>query len=76
MKKRIDSDNSKFAYYIFRGIPILKFDKEKKQLEIQKYSHMYCFDQETIKLLSYFVESCHLFSMGIVKEVKNIEINS
>ena len=67
---------SKFAYYTYKGINIIKFDKQNKLLEIQKYSDMYCFDQEEIKLLSYFIESCHLFSIGVIKEVNNVEINS
>lgn len=76
MKKNNTFKDNNFAYYIFKGIPLLKFDKEKKILEIQKHSNMYCFDQEELKKLSFFLESCHLYCIGVIKEIKNIEINS
>ena len=76
MKKRNNFKDANFAYYTFKGVPLLKFNKQKKILEIQKYSDMYCFDQEELKKLSFFLENCHLYCIGVTKEIQNIEINS
>lgn len=70
-----DLKNTNIAVYNFRGYTVLRFDKDKKTLEIGKHAEMCCFIDRDFQLMAQFLEQCYLFTTGMTKDVAHVEVN-
>jgi len=70
-----DLRNDKIAVYSFRGYTVLKFDKETKQLEFGKNSHMAAFIDEDLKLMSKFLDDCYKYTQGLLPDINHVEVD-
>jgi hypothetical protein len=70
-----DLQRTDIAVYNFRGYTVVRFHKEKKQLEFGKDCNMCCFITEDLRLLAHFLEQCYLFANGVITDISHVEVD-
>jgi len=70
-----DTYRTDIAVYSFRGYTVLRFHKERKELEIGKDANMCSFIKEDLNLMSKFLEDCYKFSMGLLPDINHVEVD-
>lgn len=70
-----DLHRTDIAVYNFRGYTVLRFNKETKELEIGKHANMCSFISEDLRLMAKFLEDCHMFTAGLLKELNHVEVD-
>lgn len=70
-----DLERTDIAVYNFRGYTVLRFNKERKELEIGKDANMCAFIKDDLLQMSKFLDDCHKFSIGLLPDVNHVEVN-